>query len=376
MKNIAVGILNYQKKYESDRCRRLQNEMKINRDSVFNWEGTWQFETRTEEYIAFWDVFDKWEMPKLELCMALLAEEDADVIVHSYIQHVGLKGILYKVPDSGQADREQIFCQGLPGISAIVFRKEWLQNLLADQGNIEIGSETFYQLLFRAFTDSRCKIEWIAKPLSEHWSYYGSKTPSVKQAKDDMLKYWKATIGAEARIGLLPRCYEYFVNYYSEFSVTDFFEGVSMDRDELAEVLRVREENLKQQIQAANGNAERKNDFYLFMRSWVELHQSGMSIADRLLQEGISTVAIYGAGKHGIMLYHELKATKVKVAYWIDKNCEVQTLEECPVIGLDHELPEVDAVIVTPYREFQAIESLLKEKTEARIIPLDRLVRR
>lgn len=376
MNNIAVGIVNYHKKYESDRCRRLQNEMKINRDRVFDWEGVWQLETRTEEYIAFWDVFDKWETPKLELCMARLAEEDADVIVHSYIQHVGLKGILYQVTDSGQADREQILCQGLPGISAMIFRREWLQSLLADQGNIEIGAETFYQLLFRAFTDNRCKIEWIAKPLSEHWSYYGSKTPSAKQAKDDMIKYWNTAIGAEERCRLLPICYEYFVRNYSECPVNDFLEGVSMNRDELAEVLRVREEKLAQQIQAANGNAERKNDFYLFMRSWVELHQSGANIADRLLQEDVSTVAIYGAGKHGIMLYHELKASKVKVAYWIDKNCEVQTLEECPVIGLDHELPEVDAVIVTPYREFQAIESLLKEKTEARIISLDRLVRR
>lgn len=51
-------------------------------------------------------------------------------------------------------------------------------------------------------------------------------------------------------------------------------------------------------------------------------------------------------------------------------------MEECPVIGLDRALPQVDAVIITPYREFSSIESALREKTEARIIPLDILVRR
>lgn len=375
MKELLIGILNYNKKYELDRCNRLLEEMKIRRDSVFNWDGIEQLKTGAEEYIAFWDVFDKWAMPKIEVCMLHIAESDADIIIHSYIQHVGLKSIPYKVPDSKQADMTQILCQGLPGISAMVFRREWLWNLLAEQKNIEIGSERFYQLLFSALTNGRCKIECIAQLLSEHWSYYGSKTPSVKQAKNNMLKYWSA-MDVEARNKLLPVCYEYFISNYGEFPTREFFEEVSMNKDELAELLRVREESLTQQIQAANGNAARKNDFYLFMCNWVELHQSGMSIADKLLLENVSTVAIYGAGKHGKMLYNELKATKVKVAYWIDQNCKAESIEECPVIGMDSELPQVDAVIVTPYREFQSIESSLREKTKARIIPLDMLVRR
>ena len=374
MKQLAIGILNYNKKYEFDRCNRLLEEMNMNRDNVFNWDGIEQLKTGTEEYVAFWDVFDKWEMPKIEVCMSHIAENDADVIIHSYIQHVGLKGIPYKVPDSKQADITQILCQGLPGISAMVFRREWLWKLLSGQKDIEIGAERFYQLLFSVFTNGQCKIECIEQLLSEHWSYYGSKTPSVKQAKDNMLKYWSA-MDVATRDKMLPMCYEYFMGNYGEFPIMEFFEGVSMNRDELAELLRVREENLAQQIQAANGNAARKNDFYLFMRNWVELHQSGMSIADKLLREEVSTVAIYGAGKHGKMLYNELKATKVKVVCWIDKNGKEETMVECPVIGVDHELPQVDAVIVTPYREFSSIESSLREKTKARIIPLDRLVR-
>ena len=375
MGELSIGILNYNKKYESGRCNRLLEGMKISRDSVFNWVGIEQLRTRTEEYIAFWDVFDKWAMPKIEVCILHIAENDADVIIHSYIQHVGLKSIPYKVPDSKQADMAQILYQGLPGISAMVFRREWLWNLLAEQKDIEIVSERFYQLLFSAFTNDRCKIECVAQFLSEHWSYYGSKTPSIKQAKDNMLTYWN-TINVEVRNKMLPVCYEYFVNSYSEFSTTEFLEGISMNKDELAELLRVREEDLTQQIQVANSNVERKNDFYLFMRNWVELHQSGMSIADKLLQEDVLTVAIYGAGKHGMMLYNELKATKVKVACWIDKNCSTETIEGCPVIDVERELPPVDAVIVTPYREFSSIEGSLSEKTKARMIPLDRLVRR
>lgn len=375
MKKLAIGILNYNNKYEADRCNRLLKEMDISQDSVFNWDGVEQLKVRTEEYIAFWDVFDKWEMQKVEVCMFHMAENDADVIIHSYIQHVGLKSIQYKVPDSKQADMIQILYQGFPGISAMIFRREWLWNLLSGQQNIEIGSEEFYRLLFHMFTNNQHNIGFIASSLSEHWSYYGSRTPSVKQAKEDMIRYWN-TIDIEAENKLLPMCYRYFADNYGEFSITEFLEGVSMNKEELAEVLRMHEENLTQQLQAVNRNIERKNDFYLFMCSWVELHQSGGNIADKLMQAGISTVAIYGAGKHGMMLYNELKSTKVKVDYWIDRNCKAETIEECPVISVDNKLPPVDAVIITPYREFQSIESSLKEKIKARMIPLDILVRR
>lgn len=375
MKRLAICIIDHELKYETDRCQRYLNKMGTDGKNIVFFKGISRLRALEEEYIAFWDVFDKWEMSKIEICMSHIAGNDADIIIHSYIQHVGLKSIPYKVPDSKPADMIQILYQGLPGISAMVFRREWLWNLVSDQKNMEIGSEKFYRLLFHMFTDSRCNIELIAEPLSEHWSYYGSKTPSVKQAKDDMLRYWNA-IDMEAGKKRLSMCYEYFMDNYGEFSVTEFLEEVSMNKEELEELLRIHEESFKQQLQEANSNAERKNDFYLFMRNWVELHQSGGNMADKLRQEAVSTVAIYGAGKHGKMLYNELKETKVKVACWIDQRCKAETIEDCPVIGAESELPPVDAVIVTPYREFRSIESVLRERTKAKIIPLDTLVRR
>lgn len=375
MCKMVIGIIDHGLKYETDRCQRYLSKTELTGQDIVSFKDVSQLQTIDREYVAFWDVLDKWELPKIEVCMSYITECDADVIIHSYIQHVGFKGILYNVPDSKQADMTQILCQGLPGISAMIFRREWLLKLLSDQKDIEIGSEKFYRLLFSVFTERQCKIELIARPLSEHWSYYGRKTPSVKLAKDNMLQYWN-TMNEEVRSKMIPVWYEYFRSNYGEFPITEFFEGVSMNRDELAELLRVREEALTQQIQAAYSGIERKNDFYLFMCSWVELRQSGRSIADELLQKDISTVAIYGAGKHGKMLYNELKATNVKVAYWIDQNSKTETIENCPVIGADNELPEVDAVIVTPYREFHSIENSLREKTKAQIISLDTLVRR
>lgn len=375
MKRLMICIIDHGLKYETGRCHRYLREMEINEKDIVPFKYVSRLQTIDKEYIAFWDVLDKWDLSKLEVCMPRIAESDADVIIHSYIQHVGFKGILYNVPDSGQADMTQILCQGLPGISAMIFRREWLLKLLSDQNDVEIGSEEFYRLLAPGLKGDRCKIELIAKPLSEHWSYYGRKTPSVKLAKDNMLKYWNI-VDVEARNKLIPVWYEYFKCNYGEFPITEFMEGVSMSKEELAELLRVREETLTQQIQTLHSGLERKNDFYLFMRNWVELHQSGRSIADELLRKNISTVAIYGAGKHGKMLYNELKATNVKVVCWIDQNSKEETLEECPVVGADDELPKVDAVIVTPYREFPSIENSLREKTKAQIIPLDILVRR
>ncbi|MCI8524168.1 MAG: hypothetical protein HFI62_13315 [Lachnospiraceae bacterium] len=375
MCKLAIAIIEHELKYEVDRCQRYLNKVEMDKKKIFSYKNIFQLQTIEEEYVAFWDVYDKWEPQKIEVCMSRIAESDADIIVHSYIQHVGLKGIIYKIPDSKQADMTQILYQGLPGISAMVFRREWLLDFLSCQKDIEIGSEKFYHLLFSMFTSGQCSIELIALTLSEHWSYYGNKTPSVKRARDNMLRYWSA-MDIEARNRMLPMCYENYMSNYSEFPMTDFFEGVSMNKNELVEVLRVREEKLTQQIQEANSVTDRKNDFYIFMRNWVELHQSGRSIADRLIQEGITNVAIYGAGKHGRMLYNELNATAVKVAYWIDKSCKGEMIEGCPVVGVDSELPSVDAIIVTPYRELLSIERLLSEKTKAKMLPLDILVRR
>lgn len=375
MKRIAIGILNYDKHYEVNRCIRMQKEMNICEDSVFSCDDIGQIESRQEEYIAFWDAYDIWDKQKLVICMSHIAESDADVIIHSYIQHIGLKGIPYKLSVPEQDDIRQVLYQGLPGISAIIFRREWLIELLFGQKDIVIGAEAFYQLLFKRFTKGKCSVEFIPQILSENWSYYGSKTPSVTRAKDNMLKYWN-TIDFEPRNSLLIKCYEYYKNNFGECPLTEFYEGVSMDKDELEYLLQVREETLSQQIQIANCNSEKKNDFYLFMRDWVELHQAGGSIADKLVEEGVSTVAIYGAGKHGKMLFNELRTSKVKVIYWIDKNSKVENIEECPVIGMDSEFPHVDAVIITPYREFQSIENSLKGKTKAKMIPLDTLVRR
>lgn len=375
MYKLAIGIIEHELKYETGRCQRCLNKMGTDGTKIFTFKNVSQLQDIEEEYVAFWDVFDKWEMQKIEACTSYIVRNNADVIIHSYIQHVGLKSIQYKVSDSGKTDMMQILCQGIPGISAMVFSRKWLWNLLSDQEYIEIGSEKFYRLLYDMFTGNQCSIGFIEQSLSEHWSYNGGKTPSVMQAKDNLFKYWNE-IDVETRNKLLPMCYEYFTDNFGEFPITVFFEGVSMDQDDWVELFRVREEKLTQQILAANNNVERKNDFYLFMRNWVELHQSGMSIADNLLNQDISKIAIYGAGKHGKMLYNELKSTEVKVTYWIDQNNRDETIEGCPVMGLDSELPQVDAVIVTPYREFQSIEDLLKEKTNAQMIPLDILVRR
>lgn len=190
MKELAIGILDYNKKYEMARCRRLLKEMGVSQESVFKWEGTGQLKTRREEYVAFWDVLDKWEMQKAVACMSRLAENDADVLIHSHIWHAGLKSIPYRVVDSGQADMGRLLCQGLPGISAVVFSRKWLLGLLLEKEQIKIGSGEFYRLLFSALMNGRCRTELIAQQLSEHWSYYGGRTPSVKQARNDILKYW------------------------------------------------------------------------------------------------------------------------------------------------------------------------------------------
>ena len=95
-------------------------------------------------------------------------------------------------------------------------------------------------------------------------------------------------------------------------------------------------------------------------------------------ENGIHTVAVYGAGAVGRELVRQLKNT-VGVEYLIDKFACEDSVEGVPVLSqVLHFLPEVDAVIITPCHELDFIVYEIRNfyTDDCRLIGLNELLER
>lgn len=109
------------------------------------------------------------------------------------------------------------------------------------------------------------------------------------------------------------------------------------------------------------------------MNNWQKAKRNGLTMDNYFLKKGFSKVAIYGMHYLGESLYEELKDSKVEVLYGIDKSV-AQIGCDLKVIKPEGELPEVDAIIVTPMLYFYGIKKDLTPKVRCSIISIDEVI--
>lgn len=114
---------------------------------------------------------------------------------------------------------------------------------------------------------------------------------------------------------------------------------------------------LKKYIKDITNNYEEEKDrymsYYYTVREWVLNKQKGKSIQEYLEKNNIHTIAIYGMGTLGEMLYNDIKDTNIKISYIIDKIAEDEYYG-IPVVSLKDikNYPLVDAVVITPIYDY------------------------
>lgn len=109
---------------------------------------------------------------------------------------------------------------------------------------------------------------------------------------------------------------------------------------------------------------------YLMMNRWVEVKQEGKNLVDYFNKNNYKTIAIYGMNYAGERLLNELKDSEVTVKYGIDQRADA-IYTDIDVITVEDELPEVDAVVVTPIFFFDEIQSKLSDKIDCAVISLE-----
>ena len=114
--------------------------------------------------------------------------------------------------------------------------------------------------------------------------------------------------------------------------------------------------------------------YYQLLNQWLSSSGKGKRVSDYLMEEGVHTVAVYGLGALADRLADDLSGSDVQVLYGIDQDacCTNSRMEH--VYSPDGGLPEVDAVVITPFCSAHEIAQMLRQKCPYRIIPLDEII--
>lgn len=113
--------------------------------------------------------------------------------------------------------------------------------------------------------------------------------------------------------------------------------------------------------------------YYPLLNCWIDIIVSGRSIEKYFLNHNISTIAIYGIGELGFHLYNVLENSNIKVLYAIDKGISSRNVK-IEIKSLSENLPEVDALVVTPVFAYKKIEQELHNKIKCKIISLEDII--
>ncbi|WP_054739595.1 hypothetical protein [Cellulosilyticum ruminicola] len=96
-------------------------------------------------------------------------------------------------------------------------------------------------------------------------------------------------------------------------------------------------------------------------------------MAQYLEGKGYKKVAIYGYADFGKLAYNELKDSNIEVSYVIDRN--VKNIQAPIEIVEPKDInKQVDAIIVTAFRDFENIACIIKAQIETDVLALDDVI--
>jgi len=138
--------------------------------------------------------------------------------------------------------------------------------------------------------------------------------------------------------------------------------------------MTVTNELKKKRLEEQRKAADKFSDFYQLLSHWLEVKNLGGSTAAYFEEMGYRKIAIYGMGELANRLSEDLGKSGIVIAYGVDRNvCSTPARME-EVYTLEDELPEVDAMIVTPFYAMGDIQNVLKTKIDCPIISLEEVV--
>lgn len=330
------------------------------------------------DYIAFLDSDNEWEKNKLEVFAGYLHKENnLDFVCSRYEKRVEFKLVFLPegITKSKVCGNSDIFMFNPADASATVYKKEFLEQ----SGGFLEGSDADidWEILLRAARTKELRFCMIPEVLSRNWTMYDglmSHTDVRLRAWIELLKTYQEEILSQS-LGF--EAFNQFIiqnrHLLSEQQTRQMFFETFCNEIRWQNCIY---NHYQSQLAEKQQQVYKKNSFYEFVRTWLETKINGKDISDTLFARGIKSVAIYGFGIHGRLLYSDLvQSEKIKVLYVIDKERDnLSDKPEIQVLSLEDKLPAVDAIIVTPYLQFDMIKTELEKLCTYQLIPINDIV--
>ncbi len=113
---------------------------------------------------------------------------------------------------------------------------------------------------------------------------------------------------------------------------------------------------------------------YQMLCHWLEALYLGHRAEEYFIDAGYFRIAVYGMGDIANRLLDGLNNSAVEVCYGIDRNAAGTVCKIGTIYAADDELPEVDAVVVTPFYAFEEISKDLSRKIKCPVISIEEVI--
>lgn len=130
---------------------------------------------------------------------------------------------------------------------------------------------------------------------------------------------------------------------------------------------------MNSELRKAKNLSDKHLMLFLLMNEWVKVKQQGKSVSDKLLQQDIHKVAVYGMSYVGQRLCDELKGSDVKIIGCLDQKGGGK-YSGYSITAADDIPGDIDAIIVTPVFYFDDIRKKLEGKTNAKIVSVEEII--
>ena len=121
---------------------------------------------------------------------------------------------------------------------------------------------------------------------------------------------------------------------------------------------------------------QKRQDFfeglYRQINEWFTKEQAGKTLAMYLEKKQYKRIGIYGMGNLANRIYDALKSSHIKVVCCIDENKSFYS--DAKLITMDDDFPEMDAVIITDFRNGEDIKKRIRKKGKFDICFLDNII--
>lgn len=120
-------------------------------------------------------------------------------------------------------------------------------------------------------------------------------------------------------------------------------------------------ETVVQQVNAGNTAPNKFRSMFMLAEKWLRIGQKGRKIVEYIRNHGFHTVAIYGFGALGSILFDDLNGSHITISYIIDR-APMDLGDWIIKLTPDDDLPKVDLIIVTVVNDYENIYKNLSSR--------------